>query len=310
MTAGASPRIARRRLDGVLLLDKALGMSSNTALQKARRLYAAEKAGHSGTLDPLATGLLPVLFGEATKFGAELLESDKRYLADVALGVCTTTGDAEGEIVSTRPVSVTAEQLDAALDRFRGPILQVPPMYSALKHAGRPLYAYARAGDAIERPPREVTIHALHLVAWEDARLVLDVHCSKGTYIRTLAEDIGETLGCGAHLSALRRTGAGAFRLDDAASLEDLERLDAQARDEKLLPVDVLVAHLPRVELTVEQARRLVTGQPLTDVEPVEGRMRAYREGRFLGVVETDADGLLRVRRLVRTDSETPPKTA
>src|SRR5690606_29043225 len=308
MTAGASPRIVRRRVDGVLLLDKASGMSSNTALQKARRLYAAEKAGHSGTLDPLATGLLPVLFGEATKFEAELLDSDKRYLADVVLGVCTTTGDAEGDILSTRPVAVTAAQLEAVLARFRGPILQIPPMYSALKHAGRPLYAYARAGEAVERPARAVTIHALELVSWEGGHLVLDVHCSKGTYVRTLAEDIGEALGCGAHLSALRRTGSGVFKLDDAVTLEDLERLDAQARDARLLPVDVLVAHLPRLERTAEQARRLAAGQTLAGLGAGEGRIRAYGEGRFLGIVETGADGLLRARRLVRTDAETPSK--
>lgn len=301
MTGSAFPKIARRRVDGVLLLDKPHGMSSNMALQKARRLYAAERAGHSGTLDPLATGLLPVLFGEATKFGSELLDGDKRYLAEVAFGVCTTTGDAEGDVVSTRPVEVSLAQLQAAVQRFIGPIRQVPPMYSALKHAGRPLYHYARAGQHIERAAREVTIHELRIEAFDGKRAVLNVHCSKGTYIRTLGEDLGEALGCGAHLAGLRRTGAGPFSITDALTLENLEQLAPEQRDAKLLPVDVLVQHLPRLDLSADQARRLNMGQALADVEPISGRVRAYLGECFLGVAENDAAGVLRARRLLRT---------
>lgn len=298
---GPSAKIARRRVDGMLLLDKPHGMSSNMALQKARRLYAAERAGHSGTLDPLATGLLPVLFGEATKFGGELLDSDKRYLAEVALGVSTATGDAEGEVLATRPVDVNPAQLEATVQRFIGPIRQVPPMYSALKHAGRPLYDYARAGQHIERAAREVTIHALRIEAFDGRCAVLNVRCSKGTYIRTLGEDLGEALGCGAHLAGLRRTGAGPFDVADALTLENLEQLTAEERDAKLLPVDLLVRHLPRLDLSVDQARRLNMGQALADVEPITGRVRVYLGEYFLGVGEGDETGVLRAKRLLRT---------
>ncbi len=298
---GPSAKIARRRVDGMLLLDKPRGMSSNMALQKARRLYAAERAGHSGTLDPLATGLLPVLFGEATKFGGELLDSDKRYLAEVALGVSTATGDAEGEVLATRPVDVNPAQLEATVQRFIGPIRQVPPMYSALKHAGRPLYDYARAGQHIERAAREVTIHALRIEAFDGRCAVLNVRCSKGTYIRTLGEDLGEALGCGAHLAGLRRTGAGPFDVADALTLENLEQLTAEERDAKLLPVDLLVRHLPRLDLSVDQARRLNMGQALADVEPITGRVRVYLGEYFLGVGEGDETGVLRAKRLLRT---------
>lgn len=298
---GPSAKIARRRVDGVLLLDKPHGMSSNMALQKARRLYAAERAGHSGTLDPLATGLLPVLFGEATKFGSELLDSDKRYLAKVAFGVSTATGDAEGEVLATRAVDVSPAQLEAAVQRFIGPIVQVPPIYSALKHAGRPLYDYARAGQHVERAAREVIIHALRIEAFDGRCAVLYVHCSKGTYIRTLGEDLGEMLGCGAHLAGLRRTGAGPFDVADALTLENLEQLTAAERDAKLLPVDLLVRHLPRLNLSVDQARRLNMGQALADVEPITGRVRVYLDECFLGVGTGDETGVLRAKRLLRT---------
>lgn len=304
MTGSTTGKIIRRRVDGVLLLDKPHGLSSNIALQKARRLYAAERAGHSGTLDPLATGLLPVLFGEATKFGSELLESDKRYRAEVAFGVCTTTGDAEGEVLSTRPVDVSTAQLEAVVQRFIGPIQQIPPMYSALKHAGRPLYDYARKGEHVARPAREITIYALHVEAFSGTRATLDVHCSKGTYIRTLAEDIGEALGCGAHLAGLRRTGAGPFGIDQAMTLEALEQLPTEARDAKLLPADVLVQHLPRLDLTEDQARRLNMGQPLPDAGPIVGRVRVYLAESFLGVGEGDAENVLRARRLLRTGKQ------
>lgn len=294
-------RIERRRVDGVLLLDKPHGMSSNAALQTARRLYRAERAGHSGTLDPLATGLLPVMFGEATKFGGELLDSDKRYRAEVAFGTRTTTGDAEGEVVETAPVAFDRAALEAAACRFVGVIEQVPPMYSALKHAGRPLYDYARAGQHIERPPRRVTIHSLALESFDGSRAVLDVHCSKGTYIRTLAEDLGAALGCVAHLAGLRRTEAGAFNLDGAIDCETLARMTEAARDAALLPVDALVRHLPRVDLDAGQAERLNTGQTLATLAPRAGVFRVYAGEAFLGLCEGDADGTLRPRRLLRS---------
>lgn len=292
----------RRRLDGVLLLDKPKGLTSNAALQQARRLYAAEKAGHTGTLDPMATGLLPVLFGEATKFGGELLDSDKRYLADIRLGVRTNTGDAEGEVLAVAPVQVTAEALEQAVRRYTGRIRQVPPMYSALKHAGRPLYDYARAGETVEREAREVTIHRLDILRFEGERLQVDVHCSKGTYVRTLAEDLGEALGCGAHLAGLRRTAVGPFRVEDAIDLETLERLSPEQRDARLEPVDVLVQHLPEVVLDGAVARRFANGQAVPVGGRAEGRRRVYAAGRFLGVAELEA-GVLRPRRLLRTDA-------
>jgi len=236
----ASPRV-KRPLSGVLMLDKARGASSNAALQQAKRLYQAAKAGHAGTLDPLATGLLPILFGEATKFSSDLLEADKSYAAEIRLGVSTATADAEGEVIATRAVNVTPEQLAAALDSFRGDILQTPPLYSALKHAGKPLYAYARAGIEIERAPRRVVIHALALQWFEGERLALSVTCSKGTYIRSIAHAPGEILGCGAHLPALRRTAAGRFGLDCAHTLESLEAMPEIGRDALLLPVDALL---------------------------------------------------------------------
>nr|PZN03116.1 MAG: tRNA pseudouridine(55) synthase TruB [Pseudomonadota bacterium] len=300
MSGGA--RMPRRRLDGVLLLDKPKGLTSNAALQQARRLYAAEKAGHTGTLDPMATGLLPVLFGEATKFGGELLDSDKRYLADIRLGVRTNTGDAEGEVLAVAPVQVTAEALEQAVRRYTGRIRQVPPMYSALKHAGRPLYDYARAGETVEREAREVTIHRLDILRFEGERLQVDVHCSKGTYVRTLAEDLGEALGCGAHLAGLRRTAVGPFRVEDAIDLETLERLSPEQRDARLEPVDVLVQHLPEVVLDGAAARRFANGQAVPVGGRAEGRRRVYAAGRFLGVAELEA-GVLRPRRLLRTDA-------
>ncbi|HEY2976861.1 MAG TPA: tRNA pseudouridine(55) synthase TruB, partial [Burkholderiaceae bacterium] len=223
MTNARPQRIPRRALHGVLLLDKPVGLSSNDALQKAKRLYRAEKAGHTGTLDPLASGLLPICFGAATKFSQVSLDADKAYRATLKLGQTTTTGDAEGEVTRQRPVQVDRAAIDAACARFSGEIEQVPPMHSALKKDGRALYEYARNGIEVERAPRRVTIHAIAIVDWHDDALVIDVSCSKGTYIRTLAEDIGEALGCGAHLSALRRIGSGALRVEQAVTLEQLQ---------------------------------------------------------------------------------------
>jgi tRNA pseudouridine55 synthase len=283
----------------VLLLDKPGGASSNAALQAARRLYRAEKAGHSGTLDPLATGLLPCLFGEATKFGAELLGAVKTYDAVIALGVTTTTGDAEGEVVARRAVALAGADLEPVLARFRGRISQVPPAYSALKRRGRPLYEYARAGEPVERAPRAVTIHELALRRFDGDRLAVTVRCSKGTYVRVLAEDLGQALGCGAHLAGLRRTAVGPFSIADAVALARLEALGAEARDAFLRPVDILVEHFPAQALAPPEATRFRRGQPVAAPPAATGRFRVYGAGgAFIGVGEAGG-GTLRPRRLL-----------
>ena len=253
-------RIQRRPVHGVLLLDKPIGLSSNDALQKAKWLLRAEKAGHTGTLDPLASGLLPLCFGAATKFSQVSLDADKRYTATLRLGQTTATGDAEGEVLNERPVVYTRERLDQVLAGFLGLISQVPPMHSALKHEGKALYEYARAGVTIEREARQVTIHALHIVQAEGEQVVLDVVCSKGTYVRTLAEDIGEALGCGAHLSALRRTGSGPLAIEQAVTLDALTEMDEIARQARLLPPDALLRDWPAVHLPADEAGKFLSG--------------------------------------------------
>ncbi|MBT9495662.1 MAG: tRNA pseudouridine(55) synthase TruB [Paucibacter sp.] len=255
----------RRAVHGVLLLDKPLGLSSNDALQKAKWLLRAVKAGHTGTLDPLATGLLPLCFGAGTKFSQVSLDADKAYEATLFLGLTTTTGDAEGEVLDRNEaaaLAVTREQIEAACTQFTGPIDQVPPMYSALKHEGRPLYEYARAGIHIERPSRRVTIHSIDIKDWQAERLTLTlaVRCSKGTYIRTLAEDIGRVLGCGASLSALRRTGSGPLHVDQAISLDALAALTEIEREALLRPPDSLLADWPELRLDSAEAARFLTG--------------------------------------------------
>jgi tRNA pseudouridine55 synthase len=260
MLQSARPRITRRAVHGVLLLDKPLGLSSNDALQKAKRLYRAEKAGHTGTLDPLATGLLPLCFGAATKFSQVSLDADKTYRATLQLGVTTRTADAEGEVVLRRKVHLTRGQMQAACASVTGEIDQVPPMHSALKRDGKPLYEYARAGVDVDREPRRVTIRRITVVEGRHDVWTLDVHCSKGTYIRTLAEDIGEALGCGAHLRALRRTGSGALTLDAAHTLEELAAMTEDQRDAALLPADSLLADWPVVRLGEEDAGRFLSG--------------------------------------------------
>ncbi len=297
-------RPKRRQLDGVLLLDKPLGLSSNRALQAARRLFNAEKAGHTGTLDPLATGLLPLCFGEATKFSGELLNADKRYVATVQLGVTTATADAEGVVLETRPVAATRSDVKAALEAFVGGIEQVPPMYSALKRDGKPLYEYARAGIELERAPRHVNIYELQLVEADDCladgRFIFEVRCSKGTYVRTLAADIGERLGCGAHLAALRRTGIGSLDVVQAHSLADLEALTAEARDALLLPPDSLLTSLVEVRLDAADAARLRHGQAVRWAGEEGTRLRVYdAEHAFIGVCRQVADGWLQAQRLV-----------
>jgi len=293
-------RMPRRAIDGVLLLDKGVGLSSNAALQRARRLYRAEKAGHTGTLDPLASGLLPICFGEATKFAHMLLEGDKTYAATVRLGVTTTTGDAEGDPVEQRPVSVSRADIDAALDRFVGSIAQIPPRHAALKYRGRNYYEYAREGIDIPRVAREVIIHELKLHRWTRPDVELGVRCGKGTYVRVLAEDLGTALGCGAHLAALRRLASGGFDVGEAMSLEALEALDDGARDARLLPVDTLLASLPRLDLEAGDAWCLERGQAIAVGDLPDADYRAYAAGRFVGVARANA-GVLRPRRLRAT---------
>ncbi|MDN4061224.1 tRNA pseudouridine(55) synthase TruB [Massilia sp. YIM B02769] len=297
------PKKPRDLVDGVLLLDKPVGLSSNDALIKAKRVMNAKKAGHTGTLDPFATGLLPLCFGEATKFSQDLLEADKTYEATVHLGIRTNTGDTEGEAIETLPVDVTIEQIEAAVARFRGPILQVPPMYSALKRDGKALYEYAREGIVLEREARPVTIHALELIGYEAPMLRIRVTCSKGTYVRVLGEDIGAALGCGAHLNALRRIGVGALTLDGMITLEALQ---AHAEPRALLaPVDALLSTFPAVELTAELAKRFLNGQRLAlgkeavAVPAEQGRVRVYHDGKLLGTANLQEWAILAPERLI-----------
>jgi len=303
----SAPRRVKRPISGVLLLDKPYGMSSNHALQKCRWLLLAEKGGHTGVLDPLATGLLPLCFGEATKFAQRMLDADKRYTATLKLGVTMTTGDLEGEVVQVRPVTATRAEVDAAILRFTGDILQLPPMHSALKHEGKALYEYARKGIEIEREARPVTIHALDVLEFDADVLVLDVRCSKGTYVRTLAEDIGEVLGCGAHLTGLRRTGTAGFDLADAHSIEAFEAMELPARDATLLPTDCLVIDLPQIQLDAAATKRLTHGLSVRFPENSEiiPSLRLYGDtgnglSTFLGLGEL-ADCTLYPRRLLST---------
>lgn len=297
------PKKPRDLVDGVLLLDKPVGLSSNDALIKAKRVFNAKKAGHTGTLDPFATGLLPLCFGEATKFSQDLLEADKTYEATVHLGIMTTTGDTEGETIEQREVDVTREQIEAALARFRGPIFQVPPMYSALKRDGKALYEYAREGITLEREARPVTIHGLSLVEYAAPFLKILVTCSKGTYVRVLGEDIGAALGCGAHLNALRRVQVGSLSTERMITLEEL-----QAHPDPLsllAPVDALLSSFPSVELTPELAKRFLNGQRLalgkeSVMVPSElGRVRVYQEGKLLGTAILQEYAILAPERLI-----------
>lgn len=298
-------RPPRRRVDGVLLLDKPVGLSSNAALQRAKRLYAAEKAGHTGTLDPLASGLLPLCFGDATKFAQSLLDARKAYIATVKFGMATTTGDTEGDVVSELPATFSRAALLAALPAFVGRITQIPPRYSALKFQGRNYYDYAREGVEIPRPAREVDVHTLELLGWAPPEAVLRIACGKGTYVRTLAEDLGLALGSCAHLAALRRTGAGPFAIGQAVTLDALERMDAGARDALLLAIDAPLAQMPRLDIDEDAALALARGQMPAAPAGAAGRFRCCAGGgRFVGVVDAAA-GVLRAVRLARTD--TPP---
>jgi tRNA pseudouridine55 synthase len=287
-------------IDGALLIDKPLGVSSNFVLQRSKRLLEAKKAGHAGTLDPLASGLLIALFGEATKFAGLLLDSEKEYVATLKLGEKTATGDAEGKVLETRPVSITEEQLRGALGRFLGEIEQLPPMHSALKKDGVPLYKLARRGESVDRQPRKVVIRELDLVWFRSPLAEIRVLCSKGTYVRTLAEDIGAALGTGAHLAALRRTGSGRFRIDDAVAIADLEAMTLQVRRSRLLPVDSLLSQLPRVELDAASETKLRNGQTLQMNALPEGVSAVYGPGGALIGLGRAESGLLKPLRLTQ----------
>ena len=299
--SGAGARRARSRIDGVLLLDKPHGITSQAAVTRVKLLFNAAKAGHTGTLDPAATGLLPIALGEATKFSGALLDANKSYVATLLLGQTTTTGDLEGEVTSTVAVEVDLPRIETTLARFTGEIMQTPPMYSALKHAGRPLYEYARQGAEIERRPRPVTVSRLTLLGYAGRELRLEVACSKGTYVRVLAEDIGAALGCGACLAALRRTRVGHLDVAEAIPLDALATLSERDRAALLLPTDVMLSDLPIVELDRDQARRIATGLSVQcDAHFGAGVVRIYGPGKaFLGVASAVEPGRLQPRRLV-----------
>lgn len=302
-----SPKKKRVPVHGVLLLDKPAGLSSNDALGKAKWLLNAVKGGHTGTLDPFATGLLPLCFGEATKFAQDLLDADKTYETIVHLGVTTNTGDTEGEIVETLPVEISLAQIEAVLQRFRGQIEQVPPMHSALKRDGKPLYEYARAGITLEREARPVTIHLLELLSYDAPYLHLRVRCSKGTYIRVLGEEIGRGLGCGGHLHALRRIAVGDLELAQGMTLEKLAETEHDARVALLAPVDALLSSFASIELNDELSKRFLHGQRLAlgkenmCLPSVEGRVRIYRQAdqALLGTGLLQAYGVLAPERLI-----------
>jgi len=297
----------RRAVSGILLLDKPRGFSSNGALQKVRWLLDAEKGGHTGSLDPLATGVLPLCFGEATKFSRYLLDADKSYEALIHLGVTTDTADAEGKVLETSPVQVDEAMVEQALEQFRGNIMQVPPMHSALKKDGQPLYKLARAGEVVERQPRAVSIYELELLELSGDQLRIYVSCSKSTYIRTLAEDIGKVLGCGAHVAQLRRTSAGPFDLSQAVELQTLielqEQQGAAALDQYLLACDAGLLHWDVVQLSDNTSFYWQNGQAVrVPSAPSAGLLRVYNHNQeFIGIGEIDDDGLLAPRRLIRS---------
>jgi tRNA pseudouridine55 synthase len=308
-----SRRHKGRNVNGILVIDKPAGITSNGILQQVKRLYGAAKAGHTGALDPLATGVLPLCFGEATKFSQMMLESDKAYITTARLGVRTETGDSEGAVVEEKPVpgDLTAATLEPVLDRFRGDIQQVPSMYSALKHKGRPLYEYAREGIEIERPARPVTIYELTLLDVRENELDVAVSCTKGTYIRSLVEDIGEALGCGAHVVALRRTLAAGFTLSDAREVPELEamRERGESLDGLLVAPDAALSMFPEAELAGAPLMSILNGQAVRiPNQPLEGMVRLYAGGdrRFVGLAEAFPEGgvvNLIPRRLVSTSN-------
>lgn len=310
---GRQRRFRGREVDGILLLDKPAGITSNDALQQVKRIYAAAKAGHTGALDPLATGMLPICLGEATKFSQYLLEADKRYRVVAKLGERTNTSDADGEVVETRPVNVQTGDLIAALDKFRGQSDQIPSMYSALKYQGKPLYQYAREGIEVPRESRPITVYELTLLRFEDDELELEIHCSKGTYIRTIVDDLGELLGCGAHVAVLRRLAVATYPTDRMLTLEQLECILENCREQDilprleldplLLPMDTAVASLPEVNMSELVAGYINQGQAVQiSGAPISGqvRMTMGEQHQFIGVGEIDDDGKVAPKRLVR----------
>ncbi|MES2354134.1 MAG: tRNA pseudouridine(55) synthase TruB [Pseudomonadota bacterium] len=290
----------KRSITGLLLLDKPLGLSSNAALTQVKILYGAQKAGHTGTLDPFASGLLPICLGEATKFAGFMLNADKTYEATIRLGRVTTTGDREGAVLVEQSVNVTESMVSEVLASFMGQIRQIPPMYSAIKVQGRPLYQLARQGVEIPREPRDIIIHRLDLTAFESPFLKVVVTCSKGTYIRVLAEDIGQSLGCGGTLAELRRTGTGDFLLDDALTLEQLALMSPVDRDGWLTRPDGLVCHLPKINLDEPAGQALLEGRTLPAIYGLEpGTYRAYSNAEeFLGLIDA-AEGIIKARRMM-----------
>ncbi len=305
------PRRRGRDIHGVLLLDKPTGISSNDLLQKVKRLYNANRAGHTGALDPLATGMLPICLGEATKFSRYLLDSDKRYRVIARLGQRTDTSDADGNVVQERPVAFTDDALQQALDSFRGDTLQVPSMFSALKHQGRPLYEYARQGITVEREPRPITVHELLFIRHQDDELELEIHCSKGTYIRTIIDDLGEKLGCGAHVIMLRRIQVASYPMDKMVTLEQLQALaepdeqgtfPAQQLDALLMPMDSPAEAYPLVNLPESVSHWFKLGQPVQIAGvPASGLVRVSEgdDRKFIGMAEIDEQGRVAPRRLV-----------
>ena len=302
----SKPRKRGRDIHGVFLLDKPQGMSSNDIMQKVKRIFQANKAGHTGALDPLATGMLPICLGEATKFSQFLLDADKRYLVTAKLGERTDTSDAEGQIVETREVKVKTPEILTALEQFRGDILQVPTMFSALKHNGKPLYEYARQGITVEREARPITIFELNFIEYNAPYLTLEVHCSKGTYIRTLVDDLGEVLGCGAHVTMLRRTAVADYpteKMLDWHALQSLaEQQDLALLDALLLPMDTAVVKLPALTLNESQTQGIGFGQRIKfdNSNRLQGQVRLFsHEHRFLGVAVIDENNVIRPQRLV-----------
>ena len=302
----SKPRKRGRDIHGVFLLDKPQGMSSNDIMQKVKRIFQANKAGHTGALDPLATGMLPICLGEATKFSQFLLDADKRYLVTAKLGERTDTSDAEGQIVETREVKVKTPEILTALEQFRGDILQVPTMFSALKHNGKPLYEYARQGITVEREARPITIFELNFIEYNAPYLTLEVHCSKGTYIRTLVDDLGEALGCGAHVTMLRRTAVADYPTEKMLDWNTLQALaepqDLSLLDALLLPIDTAVAKLPALTLNESQTQSIGFGQRIKfdNLNRLQGQVRLFsHENRFLGVAVIDENNVIRPQRLV-----------
>jgi len=295
----------KRNINGVLLLDKPIDFSSNQALQKVKWLYQAAKAGHTGTLDPLATGLLPICLGEATKFAQYVTDADKTYVATIKLGATTTTGDAEGEVLTSAPVDVTQAQFAAVCQQFLGEVSQIPPMYSALKHEGKALYEYAREGVDIARQTRLITIKAITVNEFAGDTAQITVTCSKGTYIRTLAEDIGAALGCGAHLIGLRRTATAAYQMAQAVTIQQLEAMTIEARDAQLLPVDSAIESLPKVVLNADCAYFLLQGQAVWQAgKTPQGDLRLYDENnQFLGLGFLQDDGKIAPKRLIKSNA-------